>query len=108
MANQTGIAITIKAFLPTGRTIDEQFTALGMVKDAHASGDYSQVLAASQIEEVKSEQKTRRISDTHADAPADAATEDAMLPTAGPGDTPDDADVPAFVKGKKTPQANAA
>ncbi len=58
-----GIAIVIKAFLPTGSTIDEQFAALGMVKDAHASGDYSKVLASANIDEVKSEQKTRRVED---------------------------------------------
>lgn len=58
-----GIAITIKAFLPTGKTIDEQFEALSIVKDAHATGDYSKVLAKAKIDEVKSEQKTRRIED---------------------------------------------
>lgn len=63
MANITGIAITIKAVLPTGKTIDEQFEALSMVKEAHASGDYSKVLTAAKIDEVKSEQKTRRVDD---------------------------------------------
>lgn len=58
-----GIAITIKAFLPTGKTLDEQFAALSIVKDAHASGDYSKVLAAAKIDEVKAEQKTRRVDD---------------------------------------------
>lgn len=61
--NQTGIAITIKAFLPTGKTLDEQFTALSLVKDAHATGDYSAVLKAAKIDEVKAEQKTRRVED---------------------------------------------
>lgn len=58
-----GIAITIKAFLPTGKTLDETFAALSMVKDAHASGDYSKVLAAANIDEIKAEQKTRRVED---------------------------------------------
>lgn len=58
-----GIAIVIKAFLPTGNTLDEQFHALSIVKDAHASGDYSKVLAKAKIDEVKAEQKTRRVED---------------------------------------------
>ena len=61
--NQTGIAIVIKAFLPTGSTIDEQFTALSIVKDAHASGDYTALLKAAKVDEVKTEQKTRRVED---------------------------------------------
>ncbi|OHV24955.1 hypothetical protein EOS93_25125 [Rhizobium sp. RMa-01] len=61
MANQSGIAITIRAFLPTGKTLDEQFTALGLVRDAHASGDYTALLKAASVEEVKTEQKTRRV-----------------------------------------------
>ena len=61
--NQTGIAITIKAFLPTGSTIDEQYNALTIVKDAHASGDYTALLKAAKVEEVKTEQKTRRVED---------------------------------------------
>lgn len=59
--NQQGIAISIKAWLPTGTTIDEQFEALSLVKQAHASGDYSPLLAAAQIEAVKAEQKNRRV-----------------------------------------------
>lgn len=63
MANQTGIAITIKAWLPTGKTLDEQFEALSKVKDAHKTGDYAALLTASKIEGVQTEQKTRRIED---------------------------------------------
>lgn len=59
--NQPGIAINIKAFLPTGKTLDEQFNALTIVKTAHETGDYSALLAASQDVEVKTESKTRRI-----------------------------------------------
>jgi hypothetical protein len=61
MANQTGIVIVIKAFLPTGKTLDEQFAALSLVKEAHENGDYSELLQAAKIAEVKTEQKTRRI-----------------------------------------------
>lgn len=61
MSNVTGIAIVVKAFLPTGKTLDEQFEALSLVKDAHASGDYSKLLAAASIDEIKTEQKTRRM-----------------------------------------------
>ncbi|HEY5797649.1 MAG TPA: hypothetical protein VIU82_21815 [Bosea sp. (in: a-proteobacteria)] len=64
MANQTGIAITIRAFLPTGKTLDEQFNALSIVKTAHETSDYAPLLAAASVEEVKTEQRTRRIEDT--------------------------------------------
>lgn len=72
MSNVTGIAIVIKAFLPTGKTLDEQFTALSIVKTAHETGDYSPLLAASQIDEIKTEQKTRRIDDAPVIAPEQA------------------------------------
>lgn len=62
--NIAGIVIVIKAFLPTGKTLDEQFAALSIVKDAHAEGDYSKLLAAASIDEVKTEQKVRRMEDT--------------------------------------------
>lgn len=61
MSNVTGIAIVVKAFLPTGKTLDEQFEALSIVKDAHTSGDYSKLLAAATIDEIKTEQRTRRV-----------------------------------------------
>lgn len=60
MAIENGIAITIRAFLHTGKTLDEQFAALTMMKEAHASGDYSKVLAVAQIDEIKAEPKNRR------------------------------------------------
>lgn len=59
--NQTGIAIVIKAWLPAGKSLDEQFEALSLVKTAHETSDYSALLAASRVEEVKTEQKTRRM-----------------------------------------------
>lgn len=109
-----GIAITIKAFLPTGSTIDEQFATLGMVKDAHASGDYSAVLKVAKIDEVKSEQKTRRVDDepvTTEQNTASTATGEAKEDTERTYDTlptpPSDADatsseeVPAFLKNKR-------
>ena len=34
MANQNGIAVTIKGFLPTGKTLDEQFHAMSLVRGA--------------------------------------------------------------------------
>lgn len=61
MSNVTGIAIVIKAFLPTGKTLDEQFSALSIVKTAHETGDYAPLLAAAQIGEIKTEQKTVRV-----------------------------------------------
>jgi hypothetical protein len=59
--NQTGIAIVIKAFLPTGKSLDESHAALSLVKDAHATGNYSTLLAQAKVEEVKTEMKTRRV-----------------------------------------------
>jgi len=80
MANQSGIAITIRAFLPTGKTLDEQFTALGIVRDAHATGDYTALLKAAAVEEVKTEQKTRRVAEV-----TPPSTQD-ETPTTGEGD----------------------
>lgn len=72
--NQQGIAITIKAFLPMGRGIEAQFAALSLVKTAHETGDYSELLKAAQDVEVKTEAKTRRIEAAPAQAePAQAA-----------------------------------
>lgn len=59
--NQSGIAIVVKAFLPTGKTLDEQFAALSIVKAAHETGDYAALLKAAQDVEVKTEAKTRRV-----------------------------------------------
>lgn len=73
MANQTGIAITITAFLPTGKTLDEQFNALSIVKNAHATSDYAALLVASRDVLVKTEQKTRRIPDAVIEASPTAA-----------------------------------
>lgn len=41
MANQNGIAVTIKGFLPTGKTMDEQFEAMTLVRAAQ--GDHDQL-----------------------------------------------------------------
>lgn len=77
-ANQTGIAIVIKAWLPTGKTIDEQFEALSTVKEAHKTGNYAELLSVSTIEEVKTEQKTRRVEDQPQDEQSQAETEDSQ------------------------------
>lgn len=106
--NQTGIAIVIKAFLPTGSTIDEQFTALSIVKDAHASGDYTALLKAAKVEEVKTEQKTRRVDDEPATTESNTAgTANTEQPQeeqtrveepATAGEEPSDENVPDFLK----------
>lgn len=85
--NQTGIAIVIKAWLPAGKTLDEQFEALSLVKNAHETSDYSALLAASRVEEVKTEQKTRRMEET----PDVTAPENAAQFTTGRADRGDDA-----------------
>lgn len=81
--NQSGIAIQIKAFLPTGKTLDEQFAALSIVKTAHETGDYSALLKAAQDVEVKTEAKNRRIEEAAPAAPAvDPAFTGDVIPTA--------------------------
>ena len=110
--NQTGIAIVIKAFLPTGATIDEQFAALSIVKDAHASGDYTALLKAAKVDEVKTEQKTRRVEDdpvtTAENTPeipdAEQAKEEA--PSTNTTETDLAGEVPSFLKKGKGKQAS--
>ncbi|MDW9880476.1 hypothetical protein GOA90_25140 [Sinorhizobium meliloti] len=63
MANQNGIFIVLKAWLPVTGSISEQIAKLQMVEKAHASGDYAELLGAAKVEEIKTEQKTRRIED---------------------------------------------
>lgn len=104
--NQTGIAIVIKAFLPTGSTIDEQFEALSIVKNAHASGDYTALLKAAKVEEVKTEQKTRRVDDEPQTAgeqqpgeqTGETAGEETSQETPANEPEPDDGGVPEFLK----------
>lgn len=120
MANQTGIAIVIKAFLPTGKTLDEQFNALSIVKEAHATGDYATLLKAATVEDVKTEQKTRRIEDqqTTTQEPATETHGEQASHTAGEAAEPEakpepetkpepvsDADVPEFLKKDKKAKA---
>jgi hypothetical protein len=59
--NQSGVAITIKAFLPTGKTLDEQFNALSIVRDAKESGNYDLLLSCAEDVSIKTEAKTRRL-----------------------------------------------
>lgn len=68
--NQTGIAIVVKAWLPLGPGLDGQIKSLQLVKDAHATGDYTALLNAAKVEDVKAEQKTRRIEDAPEPEPA--------------------------------------
>lgn len=119
--NQTGIAIVIKAFLPTGKTLDETYAALTVVKTAHETGDYAPLLSIAKIDEVKTEQKTRRVEET---APASASDiiygdnsasadiglakeyPEAAAQVAADIAAEDDAeDIPAFLKSKKSDKA---
>lgn len=62
--NQTGLAITIKAFLTLKpNDINQNLAALTLAKEAHETGDYSKLIAAASIDEVKVEQKSRRVED---------------------------------------------
>ncbi|MDX0262444.1 hypothetical protein GOC60_14775 [Sinorhizobium meliloti] len=106
MANQNGIFIVLKAWLPVTGSISEQIAKLQMVEKAHASGDYAELLGAAKVEEIKTEQKTRRIEDEPA---APTETEDASglkqefdnVPPVGDidADPVDPAAVPKFLKG---------
>lgn len=72
MANVRGIAISVKAFLPFGASIDEQLAALTAVKAANESGNYLELFKAAGIviDEVKAEEKTRRVAAVAATAEA--------------------------------------
>ena len=95
MALENGIAITIRAFLHTGKTLDEQFAALTMMKEAHETGDYSKVLAVAQIDEIKAEPKTRRAAaETPVAAPVAAGPLVGMMEDPAPAHDPDFADLP--------------
>lgn len=113
MANQVGISIVIKAFLQTGKSLDEQFNALSAVKTAHETGDYSALLKLATVEEVKTESKTRRVEDQPQTAQEPAASGTTETAEAEPETTSepetvaavDDADVPEFLKKDKKQKA---
>lgn len=79
MANQNGIFITIKAWLPVTGPISEQIAKLQLVETAHATSDYAPLLAAATVEDVKAEQKTRRIEDQPQGEQRPAETEQAQV-----------------------------
>ena len=61
MANQNGIAITIKGFLPTGKTLEEQFAAMSLVRGAQDDDNAMAELISSLIDFTFDAQiKTRR------------------------------------------------
>lgn len=60
MATERGIAVTIKGFLPMTDDINNQLEVLTTVKEAHENQDYSAVLEKMSVEQVRTEQKTRR------------------------------------------------
>lgn len=80
--NQNIIAITIRAALPTGKTLDEQFAALSIVKTAHETGDYAPLLKAAQDVQIKTEAKTRRVEEAAPAPAADPAFPSDVIPTA--------------------------
>lgn len=61
MANQNGIAITIKGFLPTGKTLEEQFTAMTLVRAAQDDPEQISSLAVQLTDySFDAQMKTRR------------------------------------------------
>lgn len=63
MANVNVLEIKITATLVVGKGLEEAHAALTLAKDAQDTGNYTNLLAASDIVTVKVEQKTRRILD---------------------------------------------
>lgn len=101
-ANQTGIFISIKAWLPTGKSLDDQFNALSIVKAAHTTGDYAPLLAAAVVESVQTEQRTRRMDVVQADDPIDEENGDPVEPLVESGASVNEPDtLPNPIKGKK-------
>jgi len=68
--NQSGVEITIKAFLPTGKTVDQQFTALTLIKEAKETGDFSAMIGACEDVSIKTTVRSRRVEEPKAEAPA--------------------------------------
>lgn len=100
--NQHGIAISIRAFLPMGKSLDAQLDALNLVKTAHETGDYAALLKAAQDVEVKTESKTRRVDDKPAPAAEPAPV---ALAEPEPGALPFDVG-PTEARGKKKANGN--
>ena len=99
--NQNIIAITLRAALPTGKTLDEQFAALSIVKQAHETGDYAPLLKAAQDVQIKTEAKTSRVEQAAPAAAAPAANPAVILgegdgSSAGMGFVPTAEEPPAF------------
>jgi hypothetical protein len=63
MANQNGIEINARFWLPTGETVDEQIVNLSLVKAARETKDYSALFAKGTLEAIKTDIKTRRVKD---------------------------------------------
>lgn len=62
--NQSGLSISIKAFLVLKpNDLNQNLSALTLAKEAHETGDYTALLAAASVDEVKVEQKSRRVDD---------------------------------------------
>lgn len=69
MANQNGIAITIKGFLPTGKTLGEQFAAMSLVRGAQGDvGELSTLVGKLTDFSFDAQIKTRREPKAEGDA----------------------------------------
>lgn len=90
MANQTGIAFALKGFMPLGKSIDEQLEALGALKAAHESGDYSAILPKLTDVEVSAEQKTRRVKEEAGRGNLNLGNEGGAQGSGGSGEAPTD------------------
>jgi hypothetical protein len=87
--NQTGLAITIKAFLVLKpNDINQNLEALTLAKEAHETGDYSKLIASASIDEVKVEQRSRRVEDAPVAADAEEPGPLLQAMEAGEADEP--------------------
>lgn len=67
MANQNGIAVTIKGFLPTGKTLDEQFAAMSLVRAAQGNTyEIAELINSLTDFSFDAQIKTRRVNDEKA------------------------------------------
>ena len=68
---QNGLSITIKAFIQLKpRDLNHQLEMLTLAKQAHETGDYAALISAAQINEVRVEQKSRKVDDVVVPPPA--------------------------------------
>lgn len=80
MANKTGYALAITAFIAIGATLESQLATLTAVKEAQDEGDFTALFALAEVDKFTVKQKTIRVPDA---APTETATTEAETAEAG-------------------------